>query len=202
MFFVFPVVRSSVIISSVSSTFAIVCHTSNPHSHSYFHWVFIRFFPHFGHLTSDSAGFGFSGKSNVISPSSVSLRGASNFIPVFETNPDITSVFLFVKSCFNIFSLIFTLATLPTIKRQLSGSSFLLFSHTNPNGATTIAPPHLGHRTSFTFFASTLSKSNLSPVTFPSSSFERATLASNFLPLFALKPRIVSVIPSFKSCFT
>ncbi len=99
-FFVFPVVRSSVSISSVSSTFATVCQTSKPHSHSYFHCVFLRFLPHFGQFTFVSVGFGFSGKSKVISPSSVSFRGASNFIPVFETNPDITSVFLFVRSCF------------------------------------------------------------------------------------------------------
>ena len=158
-FLVFPVLRSSSIISSVSSTFAIVCHMSKPHSHSYFHWVFISFLPHLGQSIPDSTGFGFSGKSKVISPSAVSLSGASNFMPVFATKPEITSVFFLIRSSLSWASLIFTLAILPTIKLQLSGSSRLLFSHTKPNGATCILPPHLGHLTSFTVFASTWSKS-------------------------------------------
>ena len=97
-FLVFPVLRSSSIISSVSSTFAIVCHMSKPHSHSYFHWVFISFLPHLGQSIPDSTGFGFSGKSKVISPSAVSLSGASNFMPVFATKPEITSVFFLIRS--------------------------------------------------------------------------------------------------------
>jgi len=123
--FVFPVVSSSFITSSESSTLATVCQILNPHAHSYLHCVFISIFPHFGHGTVVSSGFGFSGKSNAISPSSVSFSGASNFIPVFATNPEITSVFFFVRSSFTCASFSRTLAILPIIKLQLSLSSFL-----------------------------------------------------------------------------
>ena len=50
-FLVFPVVNNSVRISSESSTFATVCQTLKPHSHSYFHCVFLRGLPHFGQST-------------------------------------------------------------------------------------------------------------------------------------------------------
>ena len=199
-FLVFPVVNSSVRISSESSTFATVCQTLKPHSHSYFHCDFLRGLPHFGQSTLVSIGLGFSGKSKAISPSSVSFNGASNFMPVFETNPDITSVFFFVRSSLRTDSFILTLATLPTIKRQLSGSSRLLFSHTKPNGATWILPPHFGHTTSFTVFGSTWSKSNWTESFLFSSSLSTRHASKRF-PLFDLKPRMVSVFLSLRSCF-
>ena len=62
---------------------------------------------------------------NVYPLSSVSFSGASNFIPVFATNPEITSVFFFVRSSFTCASFSRTLAILPIIKLQLSLSSFL-----------------------------------------------------------------------------
>ena len=70
----------------------------------------------------------------------------------------------------------------------------LRFAQTYPKETTNISPPHFGQKASFTFFVSTCSKSNF--VTYlPVSSFSKATQASNFLPLFPLKPRMVEVRP-------
>ena len=65
-----------------------------------------------------------------------------------------------------------------------------------------MSPLQIGQRTSFTFFASTFSKSNFSPLMVPSSALSKVMQASNFFPDFDLKPRIVEVLPFSNSSFT